>query len=71
MASLAEQAGCVDILVANAAVPASGELATFTVEQIDRALDVNLRSAIVLANRFVPGILARRSGHVVLLAAMI
>src|ERR1700716_3101104 len=55
----AEQAVPVDVLVANAAVPASGELTSFTVEQIDRALNVNLRSAIVLANLLVPGMLAK------------
>jgi short-subunit dehydrogenase len=68
--ALAEQAAPVDVLVANAAVPASGELVSLTVEQIDRALDVNLRSAIVLANRLVPAMLARRSGHVVLMASL-
>jgi short-subunit dehydrogenase len=68
--ALAEQAAPVDVLVANAAVPASGELVSFSVEQIDRALDVNLRSAIVLANRLLPGMLARRSGHVILMASL-
>ncbi|TMC40383.1 MAG: SDR family NAD(P)-dependent oxidoreductase, partial [Chloroflexi bacterium] len=46
---LAAAAGAVDILVANAGVPASGRLADFAVEQLDRALDINLRSAIVLS----------------------
>ena len=68
--ALAEQAGPVDVLVSNAALPASGQLVSFSVEQIDHALDVNLRSAIVLANRLLPGMLARRSGHVVLIASM-
>ncbi len=45
------EAGEVDILVANAALPACGLLETFTVEEIDRALDVNLRAPIVLARR--------------------
>ena len=70
VASLPERAGHIDILVASAAVPAMGELADFTVEQIDRAVDVNLRSAIVLANRLLPSMLSRRSGHIVLLASM-
>jgi short-subunit dehydrogenase len=67
---LADEAGAVDILVANAGVPASGELVSFTVDQIDRALDVNLRAAMVLANRLLPGMLSRKSGHVVLMASM-
>jgi short-subunit dehydrogenase len=44
-------AGCadVDVLVANAGVPASGSALTFSVEEMDRALTVNLRAPIVLA----------------------
>src|SRR5947209_17867339 len=38
----------VDVLVANAGLPGNGPLEEYTVEQIDRVLDVNLRSAIVL-----------------------
>jgi hypothetical protein len=30
--------------VANAALPSSGELASFSIEQLDRALSVNLRA---------------------------
>jgi len=37
-------AGAVDVLVANAALPASGPLLEYTQEQIDRALEVNLRA---------------------------
>src|SRR5690242_7162056 len=46
---LIAEAGDVDVLVANAALPASGSLDDFTVDQIDRALAVNLRAPIVLA----------------------
>lgn len=68
--ALAERAGQIDVLVANAGIPASGELVTFSVEEIDRALAVNLRAAMVLTNRLLPGMLARGSGHVVLVASM-
>jgi short-subunit dehydrogenase len=68
--SLVEQSGTVDVLVANAALPASGQLVSFTVDQIDHALDVNLRSAIVLANRLLPGMIEQGSGHIVLMASM-
>ena len=67
---LVADAGPVDILVANAAVPASGELVSFSVDDIDRALSINLRSAMVLTNRLLPHMLARRSGHVVLMASI-
>jgi short-subunit dehydrogenase len=67
---LAADAGAIDVLVANAAVPASGELVSFSVEEIDRALTINLRSAIVLANRLLPGMLSRGTGHIVLMASI-
>ena len=49
---LADEAGPVDVLVANAGVPGSGRSTTFSIEEIDRALDVNLRAPIVLARRW-------------------
>lgn len=68
--ALAEQAGQVDVLVANAGIPASGELVSFAVQEIDRALAVNLRSPMVLANRLLPGMLSRGTGHIVLVASI-
>jgi short-subunit dehydrogenase len=68
--AIAEQAGDVDVFVAGAGIPASGKLTTFSVGQLDRALAVNLRSAIVLANHLVPGMVERGRGHIVLLASM-
>jgi len=41
---LVAEAGPVDVLVANAGVPASGRLTDFEIDQIDRALDVNVRA---------------------------
>jgi short-subunit dehydrogenase len=67
---LAAAAGPVDVLVANAGLPANGRLADLEVEHIDHALDVNLRSAIVLARALLPGMLERQRGHVLLMASM-
>src|SRR5467141_3017268 len=67
---LAAVAGPIDVLIANAAVPASGELVSFSVEEIDRALNVNLRSAMVLVDLLLPGMLSRGSGHIVLIASI-
>jgi uncharacterized protein len=67
---LAAAAGEVDVLVANAGIPASGSLETFLVEEIDRALEVNLRSAMVLARLLAPGMAARRRGHLVLMSSI-
>src|ERR1700726_4892225 len=41
---LAAEAGDVDILIANAGVPATGRLAGLDVQTIDGALEVNLRA---------------------------
>ena len=67
---LVADAGDVDILVANAALPASGRLDSFSIEEIDRALDVNLRAPIVLARALAPAMVARgqRAPRVHLLA---
>ena len=60
----------VDLLVANAALPASGRLESFTSEQIDRALDVNLRAPIQITRAAVPEMMRRGEGHVVFISSM-
>ena len=67
---LADEAASVDVLVANAALPASGRLTTFTQEEIDRALAVNLRAPIALARRLVDPMVARGSGHLVFVSSL-
>jgi uncharacterized protein len=69
-AGLARAAGAVDVLVANAALPASGRVEDFDPEQIDRALDVNLRAPIQLTRALLPGMLERGRGHVVLVSSL-
>ena len=60
----------VDILVSNAGLSASGLIDTWTEEQIDRALDVNLRTAIVLTRTLVPHMVARGEGHIVFMSSL-
>ncbi len=67
---LASESGAVDILIANAALPATGTLDTFTMQEVDRALAVNLRAPIALAHAFTPGMLARHSGHVLFMSSL-
>lgn len=67
---LLDDVGSVDILVANAALPGSGRLETYSVEQIDRALDVNLRAPIVLARALLPAMLERDRGHLVFMSSL-
>ncbi len=60
----------VDILVANAGLPASGRLETYSEEQIQRALFVNLHAPILLAHALTPQMVARGSGHVVFMSSL-
>ena len=62
--------GDVDVLVANAALPGSGRLETYTPEQIDRALDVNLRVPIMLAHALAPGMVERGRGQLVFMGSL-
>ena len=64
------RAGTVDALVANAALPASGRVDSFTPEEIDRALDVNLRAPIQLARALAPGMVGRGRGHLVFVSSL-
>jgi short-subunit dehydrogenase len=67
---LLEEAGPIDVLVANAGLPASGRLESFTQEQLGRALRVNLESPMRMARELVPLMLERGSGHLVFLSSI-
>jgi short-subunit dehydrogenase len=70
VAALPERAGTVDVLVANAALPASGHLLGFDPAHIDRALDVNLRAPIQLARALAPAMAERGHGHLVFISSL-
>jgi short-subunit dehydrogenase len=67
---LVERAGEVDVLVANAALPASGRLDSFSAEELDRALDVNLRTPMHLTHALAPRMVERGSGHLVYISSL-
>jgi uncharacterized protein len=67
---LAQEAGEVDVLVANAALPGSGRLEGYEVDAIDRVLDVNLRAPIVLARLLVPAMVSRGAGALVFVSSL-
>ena len=69
-AKLAERVGSVDVLVANAALPAAGPVDDFTPEEIDRALDVNLRAPVQLTRLLLPGMKERGRGHLVFMSSL-
>jgi len=64
------QAAGLDVLVANAALPASGLLTELTQEEVDRMLEVNLRAPIALAHALAPGMIERRRGHMVFISSL-
>lgn len=67
---LAAEAQEVDVLISNAGLPATGRLETFSIEEIDRALAVNLRAGMVLARLLAPSMIQRGSGHLVFMSSI-
>jgi uncharacterized protein len=70
VARLAAECADVDVLVSNAGLPGTGQLASFSVEQIDRALAINLRAPMVLARVLGERMVVRRSGHMVFMSSL-
>jgi short-subunit dehydrogenase len=68
--ALVGRAGTVDVLVANAGLPGSGDLDSFTPEEIDRAIDVNLRAPMQLTRALLPGMIERGRGHLVYISSL-
>ena len=67
---LLDEAGDVDVLVANAALPASGDILDFRVDQIDKALEVNLRAPIAMARVLGERMAVRGRGHIVMISSL-
>ena len=67
---LLTEAGEIDVLVANAALPASGRLDGYDAQQIQRALRVNLEAPILMAHALLEPWLRRGSGHFVFVSSL-
>jgi short-subunit dehydrogenase len=67
---LIEESRDVDVLVANAALPATGRITDFEVADIDARLDVNLRAPILLARALVARMSERGCGHLVFINSL-
>ena len=67
---LVRDAGDLDVLVANAALPGTGRLDSFTSEEVARALRVNLEAPIMMARELEPHFAKKRSGHIVFIASL-
>ena len=62
--------GPVDILVNNAGVEHGGRFATRSPSEIVQLVETNVTAPMLLARRVVPGMLARRRGHIVNVASL-
>ena len=67
---VAGEAGDVDVLVANAALPGTGRLDDFSQEELVRVLRVNLEAPIRITRELVPGMQERGSGHLVFVSSL-
>ena len=67
---LVAEAGDIDILVANAALPASGLLTDLSSSEVTRALRVNLEAPILMARELSPSLASKGEGHIVLMASL-
>lgn len=68
--ALLEQAGDVDVLVANAALPGSGRLESFSQDEIGRALRINLEVPMRMTRELLPGWQQRGNGHFVFISSI-
>jgi short-subunit dehydrogenase len=67
---LIKDAGDLDGLVANAALPASGRLEDFSSRELGRALQVNFDAPIRMAHELVPKLEKKGEGHIVFIASL-
>lgn len=67
---LAAEAGEIDVLVANAGLPAAGWLTDFTPDQVKRALRVNLEAPMLMAQALFPPMVERGGGHLVFISSL-
>jgi short-subunit dehydrogenase len=69
-ARLVADAGDLDGLVANAALPATGKLDAFSDEEVARAIRVNFESPILMARALAPKLVEKGEGHLVFIASL-
>jgi short-subunit dehydrogenase len=67
---LVRDAGDVDVLVANAALPASGHLHNFSHSELARAVRVNLEAPIRMTRELAPNLMKKGEGHLVYISSL-
>src|SRR5689334_11191326 len=60
----------VDVLVNNAGQSRQGDVLSNSADDVDQLIDVNLRAILHLTRLFVPGMLKRNRGHVVVISSI-
>jgi short-subunit dehydrogenase len=68
--NLVRDAGAIDGLVANAALPATGKLESFSKQELSRALRVNFDAPILMARELAPRLAEKGEGHLVFIASL-
>ncbi len=67
---LVRDAGDVDVLVANAALPGTGKIDDLSKQDVTRALRVNLEAPMMMARELIPQMTRRGEGQIVLIASL-
>lgn len=67
---LVAAAGDVDVLVANAALPATGRITELTDTQVARMLRINLEAPVLLSQALLPGMLDQGQGKLVMIGSL-
>lgn len=67
---LVRDAGALDGLIANAALPASGRLERFSQEELRRAVKVNLEAPIRMTRELMPTLVERGEGHLLYVSSI-
>lgn len=70
LAAEASAGGPIDILVANAGLPGSGHISSFSPEEVTRAVRVNLESPLILAHALLPAMVERHGGHLLFVSSL-
>jgi short-subunit dehydrogenase len=65
-----EEFGTIDLLVNNAGIESTSYYELLTLDEIERALEVNLTAPMILTRLVIPAMLARDQGHIVNIASI-
>jgi short-subunit dehydrogenase len=67
---LVRDAGALDVLVANAALPGVGSIEKVEAEELTRTLRVNLEAPMLMARELVPALIQKGQGHIVFISSI-